>query len=842
MSVVLFAISLALFSGIALLVHFRFPNKQNLIVGKVLTALLIVIFAVRFMSFKDVQIFGENSGIFINYAHSTGGPVAPFWGIVADFLIWFELTAVLLIMMRPFYHFRTIKYLTKFVAMPIMFLAGLCMEPILIMSQGHGFYNANGGVTLLSILYPIEIGLGCALGIYYIFKNAYARQYKEKEPTFVSLGSTISIKSRFLPRNYDLKNLECHSSNEKVLSVIQKDGETDLKIKANKKGKVVLTITANDGDFNKEIVIKVFSKEMIEDMKFNKYDSSRKITKKDVLTIAVSFLLLNFATLPTYFLRTVFGEANPLVSIIDISFEHRLYLYVFAIITPFALYFGLRNRHKDVIHFALTFISLGTMIGFMAYYKYDSILTPWAWPFHLCNTAMFLMPICLIFKPKRLFYFTYFINVLGALFAMLMPNYSETINALNPDVIQFWYNHAIAFFMPLLCVALKQFVRPKIRQFYYSMAWFFAYFVLALFMNVLFTAMGHEVDYFFINSTFIAEKLGDWAEKIFMAEASFTIGGYKLVFHPIYQLIFFLVYVALGVGVWFVYSLGFNIAESHYELMLKLRGIKVDQIALKSALNGRSLDEPMDKEAGVKFALKHFSKKYAASKVYAVKDANLEVYGGEIFGFLGPNGAGKSTIIKSTVGIQPITEGNIEICGFDCAKQPVQAKNLIGFVPDHYALYEKLTGREYLNYIADIYEVSKEDRDERLNKYIKIFQLESSIDNKIKTYSHGMKQKITIMAALVHNPKVWILDEPLTGLDPTSIFQVKECMKQHAAEGNIVFFSSHIIDIVEKLCQRIAIIKKGKILCVKTVEEIEKSGVSLEEFYLETIGEKLEEK
>ena len=171
-----------------------------------------------------------------------------------------------------------------------------------------------------------------------------------------------------------------------------------------------------------------------------------------------------------------------------------------------------------------------------------------------------------------------------------------------------------------------------------------------------------------------------------------------------------------------------------------------------------------------------------------------------------------------------------------------KAKSLIGFVPDHYALYEKLTGREYLNYIADIYEVSKEDRDERLNKYIKLFQLESSIDNKIKTYSHGMKQKITIMAALVHNPKVWILDEPLTGLDPTSIFQVKECMKQHAAEGNIVFFSSHIIDIVEKLCQRIAIIKKGKILCVKTVDEIEKSGKSLEEFYLETIGEKLEEK
>ena len=236
-----------------------------------------------------------------------------------------------------------------------------------------------------------------------------------------------------------------------------------------------------------------------------------------------------------------------------------------------------------------------------------------------------------------------------------------------------------------------------------------------------------------------------------------------------------------------------------------------------------------------KLQLIHFSKKYATSKVYAVEDANLEVNQGEIFGFLGPNGAGKSTIIKSIVGIQPITEGNIEICGYDVSKNSVEAKYNIGYVPDHYALYEKLTGREYINYIADIYEVSQEERNTRIEKYIKIFELEASIDSKIRTYSHGMKQKITIMSALVHNPKVWILDEPLTGLDPNSIYQVKECMKQHAAEGNIVFFSSHLIDIVEKLCGRIAIIKKGHIKCIKSVDEIEALGISLEQFYLNTI-------
>ena len=165
------------------------------------------------------------------------------------------------------------------------------------------------------------------------------------------------------------------------------------------------------------------------------------------------------------------------------------------------------------------------------------------------------------------------------------------------------------------------------------------------------------------------------------------------------------------------------------------------------------------------------------------------------------------------------------------------AKREIGFVPDHYALYEKLTGREYINYIADLYEVSKEERDKRINNYVEIFELQTAFDNQMKTYSHGMKQKIAIMAALVHNPKVWILDEPLTGLDPNSIFQVKECMKQHAKEGNIVFFSSHIIDVVEKICDRIGIIKKGQIQCVKTIKEIEESGTTLENFYMKIIND-----
>ena len=262
----------------------------------------------------------------------------------------------------------------------------------------------------------------------------------------------------------------------------------------------------------------------------------------------------------------------------------------------------------------------------------------------------------------------------------------------------------------------------------------------------------------------------------------------------------------------------------------------MDEQLLRLALNGRGVNEPMKEQNKNKLVIENFTKRYGASKVYAVKDANLVINGGEIFGFLGPNGAGKSTIIKSIVGIQPITDGEISVCGYDVDKQSVMAKRQIGFVPDHYALYEKLTGREYINYVADLYGVSKEDRDKAIAKYVDLLQMTDAFDNQMQTYSHGMKQKISIISALVHNPRVWILDEPLIGLDPTSIYQVKECMKQHAKQGNIVFFSSHIIDVVERVCNKVAIIKKGHILDCQRVEDIEKT-MTLEEYYLKTIKE-----
>ena len=558
-------------------------------------------------------------------------------------------------------------------------------------------------------------------------------------------------------------------------------------------------------------------------------DSSFKIKRIDAVNLLLAVVPILLASLPIYGPQILLGGANARFEVIDISFVHRLFIYASAII-PLLIYFALKKKDEQIIRFAMIYLSVATMITFSRVFYYQNFFEPWSWPIHLCNTAMYIIPLCLIFRLDKLFYFTYFINVFGALMAMLMPNYAASTNLTNPYMIQFWYNHSLAFFMPLLLVALKMFSRPKMKQMYYSLIAFSGYFFGVMILNVWFSNYA-SVDFFFINSDFIVDKLGVWAEKIFNISVGFSIGDLTFVFHPVYQVMFLLVYVGVSFAMWFVYSLGFSIADSLGDLAARQNKIRLDQVALMAALNGRGPEQPMELNTGVKLELKNFSKRYGKNKDFAVKDASLSVYGGEIFGFLGPNGAGKSTTIKSIVGIQTITEGSISICGFDVEKQPVMAKRMIGYVPDHYALYEKLTAREYVNYIADIYGVTYDERQQRIPYYVSLFHLEDSFDNQIKTFSHGMKQKVTIIAALVHEPKLWLLDEPLTGLDPDSIYQVKECMRQHAAKGNIVMFSSHIIDVVENLCQRVAVIKKGHLHDPMTIEDVHKQG-TLEEYYL----------
>ncbi len=233
--------------------------------------------------------------------------------------------------------------------------------------------------------------------------------------------------------------------------------------------------------------------------------------------------------------------------------------------------------------------------------------------------------------------------------------------------------------------------------------------------------------------------------------------------------------------------------------------------------------------------IQHLTKRYGNSTVNAVDDLSLSLKEGEVFGFLGPNGAGKSTTIKSLVGIYPFQEGDILIDGLSIKTEPLKAKKQIGYVSDNHAVFERLTGREYVNHMASLYKVELSDTIERAEELTKIFKLEDAIDQPIKSYSHGMKQKISVIAALIHNPKLWVLDEPLTGLDPQSAYQLKKVMRDHAKKGNTVFFSSHILDVVENLCDRCGIIKKGKMQGIYDLKELKEQGRSLEDLFMQVI-------
>ncbi|HHW49769.1 MAG TPA: ABC transporter ATP-binding protein [Clostridiaceae bacterium] len=233
--------------------------------------------------------------------------------------------------------------------------------------------------------------------------------------------------------------------------------------------------------------------------------------------------------------------------------------------------------------------------------------------------------------------------------------------------------------------------------------------------------------------------------------------------------------------------------------------------------------------------IKGVSKSYNKSGIKAVDNLNFHVRPGEIFGFLGPNGAGKTTTIKMIVGLLNPDEGSITIKGFDNQKQPIEAKRNIGYVPDNPEVYDRITGIEYLNFLGDVYQVPPDIRKERIRYFLEMFDLTDAASDLIKSYSHGMKQKIIITGALLHDPALWVLDEPMVGLDPKSSHLLKELMRKHCEKGNTVFFSTHILEVAEKLCDRIGIIHKGKLIAIGTMEELRKGDniESLENIFLE---------
>ena len=232
--------------------------------------------------------------------------------------------------------------------------------------------------------------------------------------------------------------------------------------------------------------------------------------------------------------------------------------------------------------------------------------------------------------------------------------------------------------------------------------------------------------------------------------------------------------------------------------------------------------------------IQHLTKRYGEKK--AVDDLSLHIAPGEIYGFIGHNGAGKTTTLKAVVGILPFEEGEITINGVSVKTDPLTCKRQLAYIPDNPDLYDYMTGSKYLNFIADIFGVGAEERQERIRKYADLFELTDDLAQPIAAYSHGMKQKLAIISAWLHQPKLIIMDEPFVGLDPKASHTLKGMMREVCDQGGAIFFSTHVLEVAEKLCDKVAIIKSGRLIRSGTMEEV-KGDESLEDVFLELEGE-----
>ncbi len=240
------------------------------------------------------------------------------------------------------------------------------------------------------------------------------------------------------------------------------------------------------------------------------------------------------------------------------------------------------------------------------------------------------------------------------------------------------------------------------------------------------------------------------------------------------------------------------------------------------------------KGRGTMLRIENLTKTYGKKK--AVDHLSLHIRSGEIYGFIGHNGAGKTTTIKACCGILQFDQGEITVCGHSLRREPLACKRALAYIPDNPDLYEFMTGIDYLNFIGDIFRVPEEERRERIRLYADSLELKEDLGEKISAYSHGMKQKLAVISAFLHEPKLIIMDEPFVGLDPKASHTLKQMMREHCDRGGAIFFSTHVLEVAEKLCDQVAIIKKGKLVASGSMEEV-RGQDSLEEVFLELEGE-----
>ena len=407
-----------------------------------------------------------------------------------------------------------------------------------------------------------------------------------------------------------------------------------------------------------------------------------KETGKDIGKMFLIFVLLMPAFFPQAGLKIFFGKYGDTPE--GFNSIHRITMY-FTVLLMIVPYIFMRNKSvtdKRLFYGILTYSAL-----IQYFYEVRTGLS--GLPLHLCNTAVILMFAAFVLKWDGVFYFSYFVNVLGAIFATILPDNGRDAYALA--AVHYWYNHIYAVVLPILGVALKVYPRPNMKMMYKAIGFFTLYFVGVCVINAWFNNY-QSVDYFFVYGDFFIEKVAAISPLKYNYILEIPVGGLVFKFYYLYQGAIYISFVALMFVIWMIYDGLFKVSDRHYELLMIKRRKALELRALKDFYQGKALSEPLNKEATKMIKIEHFTKKYAGSKKPSVEDFNLEIHDGEVFGFLGHNGAGKSTTIKSMVGIQSITSGNIIIDGYDVKKQPLEAKLRVGYVSDNHAVYEKLTG------------------------------------------------------------------------------------------------------------------------------------------------------
>ncbi len=567
-----------------------------------------------------------------------------------------------------------------------------------------------------------------------------------------------------------------------------------------------------------------------------------------------------------YFILASFFLVNPSITLIVYFNNYKSpYLYkafhyliiIFAIFIAFFIGYFIKRKNDETKKIILYSITISSLIILFDNYEYINLSNLGRLPFNILFICLVSFFISVVFNFKKLFYAAYFLSAFGVIYKFIFPNLDSSIYFINPLSYSFWQLNIYLFIIPIILLSAGYFKIFKSKDNLISTLVFSLYFVFCILVNIFFQSIRDnkvfkntylDVDYFYLNKDVIVNniKFLKGVKENYIINFKYKAVNIKIPY--LYLIVVYISYLFLSM---FTISLSeyffknidvYKEVFSVYRKRLKNNGRKNNLYKkIKKSLGLKNISKLKDEILKIKeetlanLKVSNFYKSFNQSDNYTVRDVNFEFEKGDIIGFVGHNGAGKSTCIKTIVGINDITKGSISICGYDIKENPEISKYLIGYVPDNHPLYENLTGYEFIKYVASLYLVKNEDFNKRYQYFIKLFNLEKSINNYIKTYSHGMKQKISVIASLIHEPKVWILDEPLTGLDPTSVLMIKKCIIDHAKKGNIVFFSSHIIEVVENICNKILLIKSGQILKNMDVQKACSVYGSLTNLYKESI-------